>query len=102
MAAETHTPTQVPTATPLRASQHPIAFTDLQQTPDIADRYILDRVAALQESGWWGWLMDEYERESSADPDRAYPAQGLRSTEYDGPDLADADEVRLDDPTFEA
>ncbi len=102
MAAETSTQAGLQTAAPDRAALYPITLADLQQTPEVADRYILDRVEALQQNGWWDWLMDEYERESSADPDQAYPSQGLRSTEYDGPDLADADEVRLDDHTFEA
>jgi hypothetical protein len=63
-----------------------------------AESFINTLADALPQSGWWGWLIGEYERESAGDPTRAYPSQGLIATPYDHP--LDPMSTRIDEPTF--
>ncbi len=60
-----------------------LSFETLLREKEATEAYINQKVAQLKESGWWEWLLHEYERESAIDPQTAYPSQGLQKTPYD-------------------
>lgn len=82
-------------------SFHPLTLEELQQDTQKADKFILSQVEKLKDGEWWQWMQDEYVRESSSDPDLAYPSQGLRLTEYDGALFDGVEKVLLDEELFE-
>lgn len=59
------------------------SFSDLLKERDIAEDYIREVVDFLKQNGLWQYLLDEFDRVSTTNPDQAYPDQGLIITDYD-------------------
>lgn len=56
----------------------------LMKSQSESESFLKGKVAELQQSGWTDWFFGEMERESSIDPNAAYPSQGLFRTPHDG------------------
>lgn len=48
-----------------------------------AEEYIIELIEKFQKNGKWQWFLDQFAKESTTDPNQAYPSQGLIITDYD-------------------
>ncbi|MFZ5376192.1 MAG: IMP dehydrogenase [Patescibacteria group bacterium] len=79
-------------------------FEKLQKDREIAEGYVDQIVEILQQNGIWQWILSELAKESSSNPDEAYPGQGLVVTGYEETKevkISELEKKELDDDTLD-
>lgn len=85
----------------MRTTQTLPSFESLLRQQKVAEDFIHKKIQLLKKNGVYDWIWKEYERESHADPQKAYPSQGLVRTPYDSDRCKDAELVTLEDELIE-